>query len=92
MQTLTLKNTWKNLTLIAVGALMATLIAVPFAGNASADDDDVPYRAPAAPVTYDLEASNGQTSTFTLVESNGEMVLVLTEIDRYLPGFPDDDE
>ena len=49
MATLTLKNTWKNLTLVADGALMATLIAVPLGGIASADvdpNDDLPYIAP----------------------------------------------
>ena len=49
MGTITLKNTWKNMTLVATGALMATLIAVPLGGIASADDDpndNLPYISP----------------------------------------------
>ena len=92
MQTLTLKNTWKNLTLIAAGALMATMIAVPLVGVASAADDDDPYIGPPAKVTYSIEASNGSTTTFELVERDGQMLLVLYE--DTTPAFvaPDDDE
>ena len=49
MGTITLKNTWKNLTLVATGALMATLIAVPLGGIGSADadpNDTLPYISP----------------------------------------------
>ena len=80
MGTLTLKNTWKNLTLVAAGALMATLIAVPLGGIASADvdpNDDTPYIAPIEAATYILEGSNGSKATFELVERDGEMMLVL---------------
>ena len=80
MATLTLKNTWKNLTLVAAGALMATLIAVPLGGIASADvdpNDDLPYIAPIEAPTYTIEGSNGFRSTFELVERDGEMMLVL---------------
>ena len=78
MQTLTLKNAWKNLSLIAVGALMATMIAVPLAGSASADSDDDPSFHPApAKVTYTIKASNGVPTTFELVERDGAMVLAL---------------
>ena len=91
MATLTLKNTWKNLTLVAAGALMATMIAVPLAGSASADNDDLPYIAPVGPVTYSLRASDGLTSNFKLVETNGSLFLVLVE-DTTLPFIaPDDD-
>jgi len=93
MATLTLKNTWKNLTLVAAGALMATLIAVPLGGIASADDDDLPYIAPAEAPTYTIESSNRLKSTFELVERDGEMMLVLfEETTRYLPVGTDDDE
>ena len=67
MATLTLKNTWKNLTLVAAGALMETLIAVPLGGIASADvdpNDDLPYIAPIEAPTYTIEASDGFRSTF----------------------------
>ena len=95
MGTLTLKNTWKNLTLVAAGALMATMIAIPLSGIASADDtdDDLPYIAPIEAATYTIESSNGSSATFELVETNGEMMLVLVEEEsRYLPLSPDDDE
>ena len=83
MQTLTLKNTWKNLALVAAGALMATMIAVPLAGNASADDHDT-YVAPVEAPTYTIKASNGTTSTFELVERDGKMILVLFEGEKFL--------
>ena len=95
MGTLTLKNTWKNLTLVAAGALMATMIAIPLGGIASADDidDDLPYIAPIEAATYTIEGSNGSSATFELVETNGEMMLVLVvEASRYLPLGPEDDD
>jgi len=79
VQNLTLKNTWKNLTLVAAGALMATMIAVPLAGNASADDH--PFLSPDVVPTYSIKASNGLTSVFELVERDGKMMLVLFEDD-----------
>ena len=92
MQTLTLKNTWKNLTLIAAGALMATMIAVPLAGVASASDtDEHPFIAPPATVTYSIEASNGTTTNFELVERDGKMILVLYE-DTTVPFYDPDEE
>ena len=94
MATLTLKNTWKNLTLVAAGALMATLIAVPLGGIASADvdpNDDLPYIAPIESPTYTIEGSNGFRSTFELVERDGEMMLVLfTDETDFVA--PEDDE
>ena len=93
MATLTLKNTWKNLTLVAAGAIMATLIAVPLGGIASADDDDLPYIAPIEAPTYTIKGSNGLNATFELVETDGEILLALVEEEsRYLPHGPDDDE
>ncbi len=94
MATLTLKNTWKNLTLVAAGALMATLIAVPLGGIASADvdpNDDLPYIAPIEAPTYTLKGSNGIKSTFELVERDGEMMLVLFT-DETVFEAPEDDE
>ncbi len=94
MGTLTLKNTWKNLTLVAAGALMATLIAVPLGGIASADvdpNDDLPYIAPIEAPTYSLNGSNGIKSTFELVERDGEMMLVLFT-DETVFEAPEDDE
>ena len=93
MRTLTLKNTWKNLTLIAVGALMATMIAVPLAGSASADEDDEPSFHPApAKVTYSIKASNGVPTTFELVDRDGTMVLALYVADAPTPVANDDDD
>ena len=80
MQTLTLKNTAKNLTLLAAGALMATMIALPLGGIASADDDDDPVdNSIVVPFTYTIEATNGGSSTFELVERDGQMMLVLVD-------------
>ena len=62
MGTITLKNTWKNLTLVATGALMETLIAVPLGGIASADDDPndtLPYISPVEAPTYAIRGSKG---------------------------------
>lgn len=93
MRTLTLKNTWKNLTLIAVGALMATMIAVPLAGSASADSDDDPSFHPApSTVTYSIKGSNGISTTFELVERDGTMVLALFVDDASDFVVIDDDE
>ena len=70
MMTLTLKNTWKNLTLIGAGALMATMIAVPLAGSTI-------VKASAASVTYTVDSDNGATLTFELVEREGDLIPVL---------------
>ena len=94
MGTITLKNTWKNLTLVATGALMATLIAVPLGGIASADDDlndALPYISPVEAPTYAILGSNGLISTFKLVERDGKMLMVLYE-DTSLFVAPEDDK
>ena len=93
MGTITLKNTWKNLTLVATGALMATLIAVLLGGIASADDDPndtLPYISPVEAPTYAIRGSNGLSSTFELVERGGKMMLVLYE-DTSVFVAPEDD-
>ena len=93
MGTITLKNTWKNLTLVATGALMATLIAVLLGGIASADDDPndtLPYISPVEAPTYAIRGSNGLSSTFELVERDGKMMLVLYE-DTSVFVAPEDD-
>ena len=74
---------------------MASMIAVPLAGIASADDanDDTPFFAPAGPTTYTIKTTKGLTSTFELVERDGEMMLVLmAEESRFINTTPDDDE
>ncbi len=89
MATLTLKNTCKNLTLVAAGAL----IAVPLGGIASAADDDLPYIASIEVPTYTIKGSNRLNATFELVETDGEILPALVEEEsRYLPLGPDDDE
>mgnify|MGYP001372693655 CR=1 FL=1 len=94
MRTITLKNTWKNLTLVAAGALMATLIAVPLGGVANAafdPNDDLPYIAPVEAATFTIEGSNGLMSTFELIERDGEMMLVLFEDTTAFVAPVDDD-
>ncbi|MCI0799605.1 MAG: hypothetical protein J4O06_12585 [Chloroflexi bacterium] len=92
MRTLTLKNTAKNMTLLVAGALMATMIAVPLGGIASADDDDPVVNRIVVPVTYTIEANNGSPSTFELVERDGQMMLVLvSQGPTYTPSNDDDD-
>jgi len=93
MGTITLKNTLENLTLVATGALIATLIAVPLGGIASADDDPndtLPYVSPVEAPTYAILGSNGLISTFELVERDGKMMLVLYE-DTSVFVAPEDD-
>ena len=93
MGIITLTNTWKNLTLVATGALMATLIAVFLGGIASADDDPndtLPYISPVEAPTYAIRGSIGLSSTFELVERDGKMMLVLYE-DTSVFVVPEDD-
>ena len=93
MRTLTLKNTWKNLTLVAAGALMATMIVLPFAGSASADeDDDFSFHPAPAKVTYSIKGSNGAPTTFEVIEINGTMVLTLFVDDAPTLVSTDEDE
>ena len=78
MKTLKLNSLTRNLTLIAAGAFMATLIVLPITTNAShLDDSPEPEVVPAA--TYTLKASDKTSAVFTLVENDGSMVLTLVE-------------
>ena len=78
MKTLKLNNLMRNLTLIAAGAFMATLVVLPITTSAEDDDDiNTPVAVPAA--TYTLGASDGTSAVFTLVENDGSMVLTLVE-------------
>ena len=99
MHALTLKNTLKNLTLLAAGGLITTMIAVPLAGLASADvdddDDDGVRPVQTTNPTYHISSTNGVDSTFHLVERDGEMFLVLVvpeEANTPLYDDEDDDE
>ncbi len=77
MKTLKLNNVMRNLTLLAAGAFMATLVVLPITTNAS---DDEPYRPEAVPAaTYVLGASDGTSAIFTLVQNDGSKVLTLVE-------------
>ena len=72
---------------------MATLIAVPLGGIASADDDPkdtLPYIAPVESPAFTIRASNGSRSIFELVERDGDMMLVLFE-DNTVFVTPEDD-
>ena len=94
MHALTLKNTLKNLTLLAAGGLMATMIAVPLAGLASADDDDdddnIVFTTPVSNI-YTIKNTSGVASSFELVERDGEMFLVLAVPEVANTPFNDDD-
>ena len=93
MGTITLKNAWTNLTLVATRALMATLIAVPLGGIASADDDPndtLPCISPVEAPTYGIWGINGLNSTLELVERDGKIMLVLSE-DTSVFVAPEDD-
>jgi len=76
MKTLKLNNLMRNVTLIAAGAFMATLVVLPFTTSAN-DDDGTDHSISAPPVTYVLGASDGSDAVFTLVENDGSMVLTL---------------
>ena len=93
MRTLSLKNTWKNLTLVAAGALMATMIAVPLSGSASADsdDDDFVFQPASATITYSIKGSNGEPTVFELVERDGTTVLALYDAPTPVRDFDDDE-
>ena len=93
MQTLTLKNTMKNITLLTAGALMATMIAVPLSGIASADDDgdNIVLSTPVSNI-YTIQNTRGVASRFELVERDGEMFLVLVVPEEVSTPFSDDDD
>ncbi len=86
MKILKLNNLMRNLSLIAAGAFMATLVVLPITTNASHDEPFRPEVAPAA--TYTLGASDGTSAVFTLVKNDGSMVLTFVEE----PQFDFDDE
>ncbi len=80
----------RNLTLIAAGAFMATLVVLPITTSADHTDDN--YRPVVAPVTYTLGANDGTSSVFTLVQNNGSMVLSLVEEPAIRPLNDNEDE
>ena len=80
MKTLKLNSLARNLTLIAAGAFMATLVVLPITSSANNhSDDQVQPRPVAGAPTYILGASDGTSGVFTLVENDGSMVLTLVE-------------
>ncbi len=89
MKTLKLNSLTRNLTLIAAGAFMATLVVLPITTNASDDDS---YRPEASAATYSLESGNGTSAVFTLVDINGSMVLTLVEEPVIIRTFNDDED
>ncbi len=89
MKTLKLNRLMRNVTLIAAGAFMATLVVLPFTTSAN-DDDGTDQGIAAPPVTYVLGASDGSRAVFTLVENDGRMVLTLVRPPAILD-FGDDD-
>ena len=91
MQNLKLNSLMRNLSLIAAGALLATLVVLPITTWADDEDDEdsSPRAAPAR--TYILKARNGANSVFTLVENDGSMVLTLVEKKRRIFKESDDD-
>ena len=97
MQVLNLKNTGKSLTLLAAGALMATLIAVPLAGNASANDDglddgEVVITVESTTPTFTLVDRDGNAVDFTLINNGVGQVLTLVEdVNEISNPFPDDE-
>ncbi len=92
MKTLKLNGLTRNLTLIAAGAFMATLVVLPITTSASDDDDEglSPAAVPAA--TYTIGASDATVSVFTLAEVNGSMVLTLVEEPAISTRTFDDDD
>ena len=89
MQTIKLNTLVRNLSLIAAGAFMATLVVLPITTWAGDEDEDpTPKEAPAA--TYTLRDSRHALSVFTLVEHDGRRVLALVEEPRLFGR--DDDE
>ncbi len=90
MKILKLNSLTRNLTLIAAGAFMATLVVLPI--TSSADHlDDISAEVPPA-VTYILGASDGTSAVFTLVENDGSVVLTLVEEPAIVTRTFDDDD
>ena len=98
MQILTLKNMGKNLTLIAAGALMATIIAVPLSGSVSAShdaaDDGATVTVQPTPPTFTLVDGDGNAVNFTLTANGVGQVLTLVEETADVSGgiFDEDDD
>ncbi len=90
MKTLKLNGLTRNLTLIAAGAFMATLVVLPITTSADHLDDISPGVAPAS--TYTLWDSDGNTSVFTLEANDGSMVLTLVEEPAIVTRTFDDDD
>ena len=92
MKTFKLNSLMRNLTLLAAGAFMATLVVLPITTNASDDDDDTftPVAVPAA--TYTLWDGDGNASVFTLEANDGNMVLTLVEEPAIRTFAQDDDD
>ncbi len=91
MKTLKLNSLTRNLTLIAAGAFMATLVVLPITSSADHLDDISPEVVPVA--TYMLAASDETVAIFTLVENGGNMVLALVEEPAInTRSFDDDDD
>ena len=68
----------KNLTLIAAGALLATLILLPIITWANDDDEEDGQYAKGLPATYTLRTNRGARSNFTLVTTiDGNTILTL---------------
>ena len=74
MKSLTLKtlnpsDIAKKLALIASGALLATFLLTPLGVDADHSDDDGKIDRSQAPAMFVLEATNGRSFTFQLIEN-----------------------
>ena len=90
MKTLKLNSLMRNLTLLAAGAFMATLVVLPVTGSANDDEPYSPEVVP--PATYMLVDSDSTVSLFTLVDNDGSRVLTLVEEPAVRTNDDDDDD
>ena len=67
----------RNLSLIAAGAFLATLVLLPITTWADDDDEEDGQRGKAASTTYTLRTTSGARSNFTLVTIAGNTFLTL---------------